>query len=410
MPRRHVPAAPFDCADADYHRWRTTELSVGGRRFAAATKPGVPGYGGLDPSVGLLLDHLSVSPGERVWDLHCGSGAAGTRAALAAPGVRVGMADRNLLAVQAARRTLAANGVEDAEVAFGHGAAGLDGPADVVLVRIPKGRIPLLQLLWEAYQGLRPGGLCYLAGPNDEGARTALRSMAALFGGAELLGYRGGSRVGVATRSDRPPAAGAEFDLPWTDPDRFHRFRVDTRGGSYEVCSRPGVFSWDRLDRGSLALVEAMEVEGAEAVLELGCGYGIVGMAAARLAPDTRVTLVDVDADALRSARRSVAANGLAERCEVLASDGAAALGERRFDRVLVNPPFHVGRATDLEVPAQLIRDAARVLVPGGRLFLVANRTLPYEAWIERCFGGVQTVHDGREFKVLAATKGRGRR
>ncbi len=77
---------------------------------------------------------------------------------------------------------------------------------------------------------------------------------------------------------------------------------------------------------------------------------------------------------------------------------------------MLVNPPFHVGRATDLEVPAQLIRDAARVLVPGGRLFLVANRTLPYEAWIERCFGGVQTVHDGREFKVLAATKGRGRR
>jgi 16S rRNA (guanine1207-N2)-methyltransferase len=409
MRPRSAPAA-FDCADTAYHRWHTAEISVGERRIAVASKPGVPGFGELDPSVGLLLDHLEVSAGETVWDLHCGSGAVGALAALSAPGGRVRMADRNLLAVEAARRTLAANGVEGAEVAFGHGARGLDGPADIAVIRIPKGRSPLLQLLWEAYVGLRPGGRCYLAGPNDEGARTALRSMAALFGDAALLGYRGGCRIGLATRPEGPPAAEGEFDTPWTDPERFHRFKLHTRGGVYEVHSRPGVFSWDRLDHGSRALIEAMEVEDAGEILELGCGYGIVGMAAARLAPGARLTLVDVDADALRSARRSVEASGLAERIEVLASDGAAALEERRFDRVLVNPPFHVGKATDLEVPAQLIRDAARVLAPGGRLYLVANRTLPYEAWIRSCFGAVETVRDGREFKVLSATRQRRKR
>ncbi|HYW05560.1 MAG TPA: methyltransferase, partial [Longimicrobium sp.] len=79
-----------------------------------------------------------------------------------------------------------------------------------------------------------------------------------------------------------------------------------------------------------------------------------------------------------------------------------------RFDVVVSNPPFHVGKATDLDVPAQFIRDAARVLKPGGRLFMVANRTLPYEAWVEACFGSYRILVDGREFKVIAATR-RGR-
>jgi 16S rRNA (guanine1207-N2)-methyltransferase len=399
----------FDCADTAYHAWLTLEVKAPGRRLAMATKPGVPGAGVLDPSAGLLMDHLEVGAGETVWALNCGTGVAGAFAALAAPGVRAHLSDRNLLAVEAARRTLAANGVEGAEVAFAQGSAGLPAPADVVLLRIPQAKVPTLQLLWDAYQGLRPGGRCYLAGPNDEGVRPALRSMAALFGAAELLGYRGGHRVGVAVRPDRPPAAEGDFELPWTDPDRFLRFEVETVGGRYEVRSRPGVFSWDRPDRGSRALLEAMEVEGAREVLELGCGYGIVGTAAARLAPAARVTMVDVDAEAVRSARRTADANGVGERCLVLASDGAAAVAERRFDRVLANPPFHVGRATDLEVPAQFVRDAFRVLAPGGRLYLVANRTLPYEAWLRACFGAYRTVVDGREFKVLAAEKPRRR-
>lgn len=398
----------FSCADEGYHAWRTLEVAAGGRQLLVATKPGVPGGAGLDPSAGLLIDHVEVREGDVVRDLACGPGAAGAFAALAAPGVLLRLSDRNLLAVEAARRTLAANGVEGAELAFGHGAGGAPAPAEVVLLRIPQAKVPTLQLLWDAYHALRPGGSCYLAGPNDEGVRTALRSMAALFGSVEVLGYRGGARVGVAVRPERAAAAEGEFDLPWLDPDRFHRFEVEAPGGTLEVRSRPGVFSWDRPDRGSQALLEAMEVEGAERILELGCGNGIVGTAAARMAPGARVTMVDVDAEAVRSARRTADANDVGERCEVLASDGAAGVAERRFDRVLANPPFHVGKATDLEVPAQFVRDAARVLAPGGRLYLVANRTLPYEAWLSACFGSYRTAVDGREFKVLAAERGAG--
>jgi 16S rRNA (guanine1207-N2)-methyltransferase len=396
----------FRCGDADYHRWRTGEVTVGGEPLALVSKPGVHSFGELDPAAGLLLDHLEVGAADTVCDLNCGAGVVGTLAAMRAPGGRVWMADGNLLSVQAARRTLEANGVSNAEVAFRRGSDGYSAaPADVAVVRLPKGKIPTLQLLWDAYHVLKPGGRCYLAGGNDEGIRTALRQMEALFGDAMLLGYRGGHRVGMATRPAAPAERAGDFDTPWLDPERFHSFRAHLPGGACDVFSRPGVFSWDRLDRGSQALVEAMEAKGAERVLELGCGYGIVGTAAARAAPDARVTMVDVDVEAVRSSRRTVEANGVGDRCEVLASDAADAVADRRFDLVLANPPFHVGKATDLDVPAQFIRDAARVLEPRGRLFLVANRTLPYEAWVRECFGSCRTVLDGREFKVLAATR-----
>jgi 16S rRNA (guanine1207-N2)-methyltransferase len=72
---------------------------------------------------------------------------------------------------------------------------------------------------------------------------------------------------------------------------------------------------------------------------------------------------------------------------------------------VVTNPPFHVGKATDLNVPLQFIQESWEVLATGGRLFLVANRTLPYERVIRHRFGNIATLHDGPRFKVLAAVR-----
>ena len=118
----------------------------------------------------------------------------------------------------------------------------------------------------------------------------------------------------------------------------------------------------------------------------------------------TAFTMVDADVEAVRSATRSVRAAGL-DNCRVLPSDVAAAVLGARFDVVVTNPPFHVDKATDLDVPLQFIRDAFDVLTDGGRLFLVANRTLPYERPIYQRFGNIATVVDGRRFKVLMATR-----
>jgi 16S rRNA (guanine1207-N2)-methyltransferase len=394
----------FRCDDDDYHRWRTSEVRSGTHAITVASKPGVPGFGEADPATGLLLDHVEIGAGESVCDLHCGAGAVGVTAALRTSGA-VSMCDVNLLSVEAARRTVEASGAR-ASVTFGRAADALGAErVDVAVVRLPKGRIPTLRLMWDAYHALRPGGRCYLAGANDEGVRTALRQLGQLFGGAAVLGYRGGNRLGMAIRPDAEPERTGSFDMPWLDPATFHELRVEARGIGIDVRSRPGVFSWDRLDEGTRALLDVMAVQDAGAILDLGCGFGIVGSVAARLAPAARVTLTDVNMDAIESSRRTIAENGLAGRCEVIASDIAAVIPDRSIDLVLTNPPFHTGKATDLLVAAQFVRDAARVLKPGGRLMLVANRTLPYELWLRECFGSYHAAFDGRRFKVLSAVR-----
>jgi 16S rRNA (guanine1207-N2)-methyltransferase len=401
--RGGAPALTGSASSADYHRWETTTVVTRHGELSMVSKPGVQGHGGLDAATGLLLDHLEVSKGDALLDLHCGAGLLGSYAA-SEGAARVEMFDRNFLAVEAARRTIKSNDVRGAEVHYGAAPGSQMAISfDVATIRLPIGRLPTLHQIWAAFTHLRPGGRCYLAGANDEGIRTALRQMAEIFGECDVLGYRGGNRAGTAIRPPDLPESAGEWLIPWVDEELFLRFVAATPAGPIEIHSRPGVFSWDRLDAGSRALLETMEISRGDSILELGCGYGVVGLAAARLSGSGPALLLDVDADAIRAATLSARANGLADRVEVMASDGAAAVGERKFDVVLTNPPFHLEKGTNLAIPAQFIRDAARVLAPGGRLYLVANRTLPYERWLADAFGSFETARDGREFKVLKA-------
>ena len=88
-----------------------------------------------------------------------------------------------------------------------------------------------------------------------------------------------------------------------------------------------------------------------------------------------------------------------------LGAKGVAAVGEVAFDVVATNPPFHQGKATTCDVAGQFIRDAARVLRPGGRFYLVANRFLPYEDAIREALGTVKMIYSDNQFKVLRAVK-----
>ncbi|MBE9507734.1 MAG: methyltransferase, partial [Chloroflexi bacterium] len=184
--------------------------------------------------------------------------------------------------------------------------------------------------------------------------------------------------------------------------DEYITHHVTLGGVETALISKPGVFAWDRLDAGTAALVSAMEVGSQDRVLDLGCGTGLAGLAAARRAFEGRVVLVDADVRAVESARRTLEANGIANG-EVLLSDCGSAVLDRRFDVVIANPPFHQGVGVDYEVACQFVRDAARVLRRGGRLFLVANRFLRYTDLVREAFGNVATAYDDARYHVLTA-------
>jgi 16S rRNA (guanine1207-N2)-methyltransferase len=226
-------------------------------------------------------------------------------------------------------------------------------------------------LLQQAYLRLVDGGLFFVAVDEPRDHWVAGR-MEALFGkkftrhpADEAIAYHSTKR-GALKKVKR-------FECEFQFRDRDHLVKG---------VSRPGVFSHRRLDLGARALIESLAepVEESEPpqerdllaagarVLDLGCGSGVVGFAAALRAPDVRVHALDSMPRAVECARRGAALNGLANYVAEVADDGRA-LAPASFDVVLANPPYYSQeRIAELFVAA-----AARVLVVGGRLHVVTK-------------------------------------
>ena len=389
----------------DYRAWAERSATVVDRRIAVMTKPGVFSHGEPDPSSLLLAEHVRAAAGDVVVGMNCRNGIMGSAIALAGAAGSVILTDRNVVAVEAATRTLAANGVQAADVRLGHGRAALDAGtvADIVAIRIPSDKPSLRQLLNDAFVTLRMGGHCYIAGATREGIKPAARVLGELFGNSDTVATSGGHRIVRATKTDANPGTPSDSERMLTS-DEFRETVAMVREKEYAFHARPGVFSWDHIDDASRLLAERMDVRPSDRVLDLGCGYGLLGIVAASIASAGTLTLLDTDIEAVRSATRSAQAAGIAN-ARVLASDVAAAVLDEQFDLVVTNPPFHLGKATDLAVPVQFIHDAWTVLAPGGRLNLVANKTLPYEQAVGFLFGNLTTVHQDNRFKILSAIR-----
>lgn len=389
-----------------YRQWREVHLNVAGNSYVFATKPGLFGYGRTDPAAMLLAEHVVVKKGDVIVYMGCGNGLAAAVAARSGQAARIVATDRNVVSVEATRRTLSANGVANAEVIAGQGAFGIsdDLTADVVAIRIPQEKLALIQLLSDGFRLLGIGGKCYVAGATNEGIKTAAKLLTRIFGNAAVLGYDSGHRIVAAEKESGVAPQDGDLSSPYLNADVFRELDITLRGESLTIYSRPGVFSWDHLDEATQILADNVEIPTGASVLDLGCGSGPLGIVASRLSGGGPLAMVDADVEAVRSAKKSATAAGI-HHYRVIASDVAGAVIGERFDVVVTNPPFHIGKHADLSVPIQFIEDSWEVLSPGGRVFLVANRTLPYELPMKRRFGNITTLHDGQRFKVLSATK-----
>jgi 16S rRNA (guanine1207-N2)-methyltransferase len=385
---------------ADYYTCHQFTIEAHGHEVTIVGKPGVWSWDGLNPGTAALLEVTEVGPGDDVLDLGCGTGVAGAVAGVQAARGSVRLVDCNAAAAACAERTLAANGIADGEVRLADGVAGLaPGSFDLVLSHLPRGRAVQEELIRGAAWVLRPGGRLYLVAHKRAGVKGAIACAREVFGRCGVVRQKKGYHVALA---ERP--AGLQ---PQPPADSTVTRTVTLDGVETTLVSKPGVFAWDRVDAGTAALVGAMEIGAGERVLDLGCGTGLAGLAAARRAAEGQIVLVDADVRAVESARRTLAANGIAN-AEVLVSDcGSAVFARRsdagRFDAVVTNPPFHQGVGVEYDVARQFVRDAARVLGRGGRLFLVANRFLKYGELVREVFGNVETAYADNRYHVLTA-------
>jgi 16S rRNA G1207 methylase RsmC len=177
-------------------------------------------------------------------------------------------------------------------------------------------------------------------------------------------------------------------------------FEVELRGHSLRFASRFGLFSPRGVDEGTRLLLDHLEVGEADDCLDLGCGYGPIGVTMAKLAPRGHTVLVDRDAIAVEYARRNVEGNALGN-AEVLLGDGFEGLGERRFDVVASNLPAKAGN----EALYLLLADARASLRPGGRCTVVTLSGMRrfVERALEELFGNYDKTKQGRTHTVSTA-------
>lgn len=147
-----------------------------------------------------------------------------------------------------------------------------------------------------------------------------------------------------------------------TSDREYRRFVEVLKNREFTFVSDAGVFSKARVDTGTKLLIDSVDFQGAKRVLDLGCGYGPIGIVVAKLMPDSTVTMVDVNGRAVELANLNIRLNNVAN-ATVFCGDGFVSIQDERFDLILTNPPIRAGKA----VLYRLIEESIEHLNPGGR-------------------------------------------
>ena len=173
------------------------------------------------------------------------------------------------------------------------------------------------------------------------------------------------------------------------------------RGHGLNFMTDAGVFSKGELDQGTRLLLDALPALTGD-VLDLGCGWGAIGVSIAKANPGCRVVMADVNRRALQLSRDNLERNKTA--AEVIESDGMAAVLDRRFDAVITNPPIRAGK----QVIYKMFADASTHLNQGGALYLVIRKQQGAEScvkYLKTLFAQVEKLDKSGGFWVLKASE-----
>ncbi|QDT24548.1 class I SAM-dependent methyltransferase [Gimesia chilikensis] len=178
-------------------------------------------------------------------------------------------------------------------------------------------------------------------------------------------------------------------------------FSLTYHSRQFQFETAAELFSPQNLDRGTEVMLSTVTFAPGERVLDLGCGWGVVGILAASIVGSENVVMTDIDARAVKVARQNAERNQVAG-VTILQSDGLQDHRETDFDWILSNPPYH----EDFAVAKQFIMKGFNRLKVGGRMVMVTRRRLWYQKKLTSIFGGTE-VHEIDGYFVFHAEKRR---
>ncbi|MGJ8615419.1 MAG: class I SAM-dependent methyltransferase [Sulfitobacter sp.] len=253
----------------------------------------------------------------------------------------------------------------------------------MAIVSLPRAKVEARALIAEACAV--SDGLVVIDGQKTDGADSILREMR--------------SRVTV-----HGPISKAHGKMFWINAPAADCFAdwvtgpAQTDGGFWTA---PGVFSADGIDLASALLVEALPDKMSGEVTDLGAGWGFLSAHILTRPNVQTLHLVEAGHMALECARHNVTD----DRAKFHWEDAATWQPPHRMDAVVMNPPFHTGRAAEPQIGQAFVATAARILSGNGDLWMVANRHLPYEAELKKRFAFVEEIGGDARFKLFHASR-----
>lgn len=243
----------------------------------------------------------------------------------------------------------------------------------------------------EAIERVSLGGLIIVAGGKEDGIASLRKRIDELV----LLDGHLPKHHGIAFWFARPADTGAASVLRAANPDLVVEGRFRTA---------PGMFSFDKIDAGSKLLVDNLPNDLRGNIADFCAGWGYVAVeVAARSSGISSLDLYEADFTALEAAKGNI--GNTAAETHFFWTDLLSEPVERRYDAIVMNPPFHRSRAAEPEIGAGMIHAAAKALKSGGKLFMVANRQLPYEPVLAKAFSSHAEIARDGMFKVFSARR-----
>ncbi|MCX7558582.1 class I SAM-dependent methyltransferase [Sulfitobacter sp. F26204] len=257
------------------------------------------------------------------------------------------------------------------------------GPYAAAIVCLPRAKAEARNLIAQACDTTE--GIVVIDGQKTDGADSFLKQMRA--------------RVTV-----QGPVSKAHGKMFWiTDPAAA--FFADWAEGPSKTdggfWTAPGVFSADAVDLASALLVDALPGKLGGTVVDLGAGWGFLAAHVLARPAVKQVHLVEAGHMAIECAMRNVTD----ERAVFHWADATEWQPPDKIDVVVMNPPFHQGRAAEPQIGQAFVAAAARILSASGDLWMVSNRHLPYEAELTKRFAQVSEIGGDARFKLFHATR-----
>jgi len=271
----------------------------------------------------------------------------------------------------------------------------LDGEFDLILVIPAKNKQQTFGWMAEAMNHLMGGGKLLMACANNHGAKSYESALEKLAGNI-ASSSKSKCRIFSARKTD---SFDSKLACEWINDAKPRN--VESHG----LLSQPGLFSWDRADIGSQLLLEHLPENLTGTGMDLCCGWGFLARHILERNPGiTALHLVEADRLALNCAEANM--KQWLDRIHRHWLDAASETVPVKMDWAVCNPPFHTGYATDIGLGQKIIEGACASLKRNGKLWMVANRKLPYEQVLEKRLMHHRIVVQAEGFKVIEAIKG----